>query len=194
LWRYVYRAVDQHRQLIDALLSARRDAVAARRFFIRALRRLKVTPSKVVTDAAPVYPAVLAELLPSTWHHVEQYENNPIEPDHGQLKRWLRPMRGLRTDRTAQVVIAGHAFVENLRPVPTRPQRVVTATARHNHEPPTSQPSQVRSNFLLGSTGRPANGRMAAGHGNPRAPTRPAGEAGTGRDLALLRGCSGHVR
>jgi hypothetical protein len=24
-------------------------------------------------------------------------------------------MRGLRTDRTAQVVIAGHAFVQNLR-------------------------------------------------------------------------------
>ena len=39
----------------------------------------------------------------------------PIEADHGHLKRRLRPMRGLRTDRTAQVVIAGHAFVQNLR-------------------------------------------------------------------------------
>ena len=55
MWRYVYRAVDQHGQMIDVLVSARRDAAAARRFFQRALRMLKVTPSEVVTDAAPVY-------------------------------------------------------------------------------------------------------------------------------------------
>jgi len=76
---------------------------------------LNVTPVEVVTDAAPVYPAVLDELLPSAWHHVEQYASNPIEADHGQLKRRRRPMRGLQTDRTAQVVVAGHAFVQNLR-------------------------------------------------------------------------------
>ena len=100
VWRYVYRAVDQHGQVIDVLLSARRDAAAARRFFTRALRTLKVAPSEVVTDAAPVYPSVIEE-LPAAWHHVEQYANNPIEADHGQLKRRLRPMRGLQTDRTA---------------------------------------------------------------------------------------------
>jgi transposase-like protein len=114
-WRYVYRAVDQHGQVIDVLLSTRRDAAAARRFFTRALRTLKVTPNEVITDAAPVYPGVLEELLPAAWHHVERYANNPIEADHGQLKRRLRSMRGLHTDRTAQVVIAGHAFVQNLR-------------------------------------------------------------------------------
>jgi hypothetical protein len=27
----------------------------------------------------------------------------------------LRPIRGLRTDKTAQVIIAGHAFMQNLR-------------------------------------------------------------------------------
>ena len=32
VWRYVYRAVDEHGQVIDVLLSARRDAVNARRF------------------------------------------------------------------------------------------------------------------------------------------------------------------
>jgi transposase-like protein len=37
------------------------------------------------------------------------------EADHGLLKHRLRPMRGLRTHRTAQVIIAGHAFVHNLR-------------------------------------------------------------------------------
>jgi transposase, IS6 family len=37
-WTYLYRAVDQHGQVIDVLLSARRDLAAARRFFTRALR------------------------------------------------------------------------------------------------------------------------------------------------------------
>jgi transposase-like protein len=82
---------------------------------IRALRTVKVIPSEVVTDAAPVYLGVLDELLPAAWHHVEQYANNPIEADHGQLKHRLQPMRWLQTDRTAQVVIAGHAFVQDLR-------------------------------------------------------------------------------
>ncbi|MEO3781590.1 IS6 family transposase [Micromonospora sp. B11E3] len=95
VWRYAYRAVDQDGQVIDVLV--------------------KVTPSEIVTDAAAVYPAVLDELIPSAWHRVEQYANNPIEADHSQLKHRLRPMRGLRTDTTAQVIIAGHAFMQNLR-------------------------------------------------------------------------------
>ena len=115
VWRHVYRAIDQYGQVIDVLLSARRDAVAARRVFTRALRTLTVYPVEVVTDAAPVYPGVLDELVPAAWHHVEQYANNPVEADHGQLKRRLRAMRGLQNDATAQVVIAGHAFVQNLR-------------------------------------------------------------------------------
>jgi IS6 family transposase len=76
---------------------------------------LKVTPGEVVTDAAAVYPAVLDELIPSAWHHVGQYANNPIEADRSQLKHRLRPMRGLQTDRTAQVIITGHALIQNLR-------------------------------------------------------------------------------
>ncbi|MGW3608014.1 DDE-type integrase/transposase/recombinase [Micromonospora sp. NPDC005161] len=58
---------------------------------------------------------MLDELVPSAWHHVERYANNPIEADHSQLKHRLRPMRGLWTDQTAQVIIAGHAFMQNLR-------------------------------------------------------------------------------
>jgi len=114
-WRYVYRAIDQYGQVIDVIVSPRRDAAAARRFFSRALATLKVTPSEVVTDAAAVYPAGLDDLIPSAWHHVEQYANNPIEADHSQLKHRLRSMRGLFTNRTAQVIVAGHAFVQNLR-------------------------------------------------------------------------------
>ena len=115
VWRCVYRAVDQHGQVIDVVLSARRDAAAARQFFTRAPRTLKAIPSEVVTHAAPVYPAVLEEPVPAAWHHVEQYANNRIEADHGQLKRRLRPMRGLQTNRPAQVAIVGQALVQNVR-------------------------------------------------------------------------------
>ena len=114
-WRYVYRAVDQFGQVIDVFVSPRRDAIAARRFFRRAIGTTKVTPTEVVTDKAATYPIVLDELLPAAWHRTEQYANNHIEADHGRLKARLRPMRGLNQDRSARVVIAGHAFVQNLR-------------------------------------------------------------------------------
>jgi transposase, IS6 family len=58
---------------------------------------------------------VLEELLPAAWHRTDQYANKGIECDHGRLKTRLRPMRGLRQDRSAKVIIAGQAFVQNLR-------------------------------------------------------------------------------
>jgi transposase-like protein len=114
-WRYVYRAIDQFGQVIDVFASPTRDLKAARRFFQRAIIVTKVAPGEVTTDKAPVYPGVLEALLPAAWHRSEQYENNRIEADHGRLKARLRPMRGLKQDRNARVIIAGHAFVQNVR-------------------------------------------------------------------------------
>ena len=113
-WTYIYRAVDQHGQVIDVLLSARRDLAAARRFFARALRAGTV-PVEVTTDRASVYPRVLDELVPSPLHTFEQYANNPVEADHGRLKARVRPMRGLKRHHSARILAAGHAFVQNLR-------------------------------------------------------------------------------
>ena len=48
-------------------------------------------------------------------HTTEQYANNRVECDHGRLKARLRPMLGLKTNRTASVLILGQAFVQNLR-------------------------------------------------------------------------------
>jgi transposase-like protein len=114
-WRYVYRAIDQFGQVIDVFVSPQRDAKAARRFFERAIGTTKVTPVEVVTDQAATYPIVLEELAPTAWHRTEQYANNRVECDHGRLKSRLRPMRGLKQDRSASIVIAGHGFVQNLR-------------------------------------------------------------------------------
>jgi transposase-like protein len=114
-WRYVYRAIDQFGQIIDVFVSRRRDLNAARRFFQRAIATTKIRPIEVVTDQAPTYPVVLEELLPAAWHRSDRYANNRVEADHGRLKARLRPMRGLKRDRSARVIIAGHAFVQNLR-------------------------------------------------------------------------------
>jgi transposase-like protein len=114
-WVYLYRAVDQFGQVIDVYASSRRDRAAARRFFQRAGKATGVVPVEVITDRAPAYPRVLDQLWPAAWHHVEQYANNPVEADHAQLKRRLRPMRGIKTLTGLRILAAGHAFVQNLR-------------------------------------------------------------------------------
>jgi transposase-like protein len=89
-WRYVYRAIDQFGQVIDVFVSPRRDAAAARQFFQRAIGTMRVAPVEVATDHAPVYPAVLEELLPAAWHRTDRHANNHIEADHGP---WGTEMR-----------------------------------------------------------------------------------------------------
>lgn len=93
-WRYVYRVVDQHCQVIDVYVSPRRDTAAARRFFGRAITTTRTRPVEVVTD---------------------RYANNRMEADHGRLKARLRPMRGLKHERGARIIIAGQALVQNIR-------------------------------------------------------------------------------
>jgi transposase-like protein len=113
-WIYMYRAIDQFGQVIDVLVSEKRDLAATRGFFTHALghgpRLIEVN-----TDRAPAYLRVVDELLPTTCHVMEQYANNPIEVDHGRLKSRLRPMRGLKRLRSVRVISTGHAFVQNLR-------------------------------------------------------------------------------
>ena len=72
-------------------------------------------PVEVTTDEASPYLRVLDELVPAAAHVTEQYANNRIEGDHARLKARLRPMRGLKCLRSAVVIAAGHAFVQNLR-------------------------------------------------------------------------------
>ena len=114
-WTYLYRAVDQHGQVIDVLVSTRRDATAARAFFARALRcgdgagRGDHRPSTGLPARCSTSSCQAAR------HVVEQYANNIVEADHGRLKSRLRPMRGLKRLASARTIAAGHAFVQNLR-------------------------------------------------------------------------------
>lgn len=113
-WTYLYRAVDQYGQVIDVLVSERRDGAAARAFFARAMTN-GALPAEVTTDRAPVYLRVIDELSSAARHVVERYANNSVESDHARLKARLRPMRGLKAINSLRTVAAGHAFVQNLR-------------------------------------------------------------------------------
>jgi transposase-like protein len=84
-------------------------------------------PEEVTTDLAAPLLRVVDELLSGVLHDTEQYSSNRIANDHGRLKAKLRSMRGLRTDRTASIMIRGHAFVQNLR----RGHYELGAEARH---------------------------------------------------------------
>ena len=95
-WVYLYRAIDQFGQMIDVLVTQKRDLAATRRFFTRALQQ-GPSPAEVTTDRAAAYPRVLDELVPAACHVTEQYGNNPIEADHGRLKSRLRAMRAQTT-------------------------------------------------------------------------------------------------
>ena len=113
-WRYVYRAVDQYGQVIDVFVSKRRDLNAATKFFVNAINSYGA-PAEITTDRAHALVRVVSELLPDALHDTTQYANNRVEADHGRLKARLRPMRGLKRDRSASIVIRGHAFIQNLR-------------------------------------------------------------------------------
>ena len=106
----MYRAVDQRGQVIDVYVSQRRDIASARAFFTAALN-FHGEPTEVITDRAPALANVVESLIPAALHNTGQYENNRVECDHGRLEARLRPMRGLKTERTASVVITGHSLV-----------------------------------------------------------------------------------
>jgi len=131
-WRYAYRAVDQYGQVIDVFVSKRRDLKAATEFFAEAIGT-HGQPVEITADRAHALVRVVSELLPAALHDTTQYANNRDEADHGRLKSRLRPMRGLKRDRTASVIIQGHAFIQNLRRghyelgVEARPGLTITA-------------------------------------------------------------------
>ena len=94
-WRYVYRAIDRDGNLVDCMVSAKRDMKAARRFFKQAVLVTGVVPDKATTDGHNSYPnAIKNELGESVIHRDNRYLNNYTEQSHRNLKQRVYPMRG----------------------------------------------------------------------------------------------------
>jgi transposase-like protein len=121
-WMYLYRAVDSRGQTIDFLLSAERDAEAAKRFFRKALGQPHtVNPRTITVDKNPAYPCAIERLKEDgeLWRFSRlrqcKFLNNIVEQDHRRVKRLVRPGLGFGSFRTARRALAGFEVMAMVR-------------------------------------------------------------------------------
>jgi transposase-like protein len=121
-WAYLHRAVDSRGQTIDFLLSAKRDAAAAKRFFAKALGQPHtVNPRTITVDKNAAYPRAVAEMKADgeLWRRLTlrqvKFLNNIVEQDHRRLKQLIRPGLGFGSMRTARRTLAGYEVMAMMR-------------------------------------------------------------------------------
>jgi putative transposase len=118
---YLYRAVDEHGQVIDVLLRDKRDRASAEAFFRQALPRTEVTPQAIITDYHQLYMKAVAASIPlarhvrTGLHRRRGYTTQPVERSHVPTRDRLRGTRGLRTVRTGQRFLEGFEALHALR-------------------------------------------------------------------------------
>ena len=121
-WMYLYRAVDSPGQTIDFLLSAKRDANAAKRFFRKALAQPHtVNPRTITVDKNAAYPKAITEMKKdgADWRRSKlrqvKYLNNIVEQDHRNVKRLTGPGLGFGGFSTARRTLAGYEAMAMIR-------------------------------------------------------------------------------
>ena len=118
VWKYLYRAVDKDGKTVEFLLTAKRDMVAAKRFFDQAIRT-NGDPEKVAMDRSGANKAAIDAInvgrgVPIVVRQVK-YLNNIVEQDHRAIKRVTRPMLNFKSFRSASNVLAGIEFMHMIR-------------------------------------------------------------------------------
>ncbi len=94
-WCYLYRAIDRDGNLVDSIVSEKRDMEAAKRFFKQAVDVVGHAPERVTTDGHDSYPRATRETLGNdVLHRTNRYLNNRLEQDHRGIKQRSYPMRG----------------------------------------------------------------------------------------------------
>jgi len=96
-WCYLYRAVDRDGNLVDSMLSEKRDMQeeAAKEFFMRAKEVVGHRPTRVTTDGHDAYPRAIRRILGrKVQHRTNRYLNNRVEQDHRGIKQRYYPMGG----------------------------------------------------------------------------------------------------
>jgi transposase, IS6 family len=118
----LYRAIDSTGATIDFLLSALRDAAAAKRLFRQALREPSHPQPRVInTDKARLYCSAIAGVKEEgilrcpCRHRPVQYLNNLLEQDHRAIKRRVQAKQGFRAFAAAQRTIAGYEAIHMIR-------------------------------------------------------------------------------
>ena len=120
--KYLYRAVDSMGNTLDFLLTAKRNAKAAKRSFRKTLRAIHTSSPRVITvDKNPAYPKAIKELkvakkLPESVKLRQiKYLNNIVEQDHRGIKRLVKPGMGFGSFNTARRTIRGYEIMNMVR-------------------------------------------------------------------------------
>ncbi len=101
-WCYLYRAIDREGNLLDSMLSARRDKHAARRFLRGLLASVGQRPLRVTTDKHPAYKRSIRWIIGRrAQHRQNQYLNNRMEQSHRPIKQRYHPMLGFGSFESA---------------------------------------------------------------------------------------------
>jgi IS6 family transposase len=121
-WVYLYCAVDAAGQTIDFLLSVKRDATAAKRFFRKALKQSHtVRPRTITVDKNTAYPVATKAMKRAgeLWRFAKlrqlKFLNNIVEQDHRRIKCLVRPGLGFKSFVSASQTIAGYEAVAMIR-------------------------------------------------------------------------------
>ena len=120
--RFLYRAVDSTGQTIDFLLTAQRDAAAAKRFLRRALAQSgNPMPRVINVDKNRAYPVAVKDLKQegTIRRHCQlrqcKYLNNIVEQDHRTVKRRTWLAKGYGSVPTAWRTLRGIEAMEMIR-------------------------------------------------------------------------------
>ncbi|MFL5662067.1 MAG: IS6 family transposase [Ktedonobacteraceae bacterium] len=99
---YLWRAVDQHGNVLDILVQSRRDKKAAKRFFRKLLKELQYVPRVIITDKLRSYGAAKREILPGVEHRQHKGLNNRAENSHQPTRLREKKMRRFKSTKQAQ--------------------------------------------------------------------------------------------
>jgi putative transposase len=114
---YLWRAVDQHGNLLDILVQSRRNKQAAKKFFRKLLKGCQYVPRVLSTDKLGSYGAAKKEVLPDVEHRQHKRLNNRAENSHHPTRQRERTMRRFTSAGHAQRFLAAHGPIrEHLCP------------------------------------------------------------------------------
>jgi len=109
---YLWRAVDHEGEVLEAVVTKRRNKKAALKFLRKLMRRYG-RPDEIVTDRLPSYRAALRELGGSDLQSTGRWLNNRVENSHLPLRRRERAMLRFRRMRSLQLFAVVHSSVHN---------------------------------------------------------------------------------